>query len=452
LLAVGLLAIWFIGRFKLVKTPVVICVDDEPTVLDSLKVELRRNLMGKCLIETAANGTDALNLLNDLIQDEYDVAVVLADYIMPGLRGDELLHQVQTRSPLTVNIMLSGQADLDAVGRSIQYAHLYRFIAKPWHTDDLKLTIAEAIRNYHKNQKLIAQTAETQQLLKEIKKLNGNLEHQVQERTAQLNHSLEELRELSQLKDDFLHAVSHDLRTPVAGMLLVLRKLQSKGTASVETASVGTASVPIDRSVLDRMVTGCERQLQMLENLITVHASDVHGLQLALTHCQLGDLIRDVCQDLAPLVAANQVQLHQDIPPDLPIVAIDSLQVRRVLENMIMNALKHNDAGIVIQVSAQVQAGMVRCCIRDNGVGMPQDECAAMFERYRQGKNRARYTVGMGLGLHICRQIILAHGGQIGAISRPGEGVEVWFTLPIGAAITADDDRDLITNAGSTSP
>jgi two-component system, sensor histidine kinase and response regulator len=406
-----------------VKTPVVICVDDEPTVLDSLKVELRRNLMGKCLIETAENGTKALALLNDLMQDEYDVAVVLADYIMPGLRGDELLHQVRDRSPQTMNIMLSGQADLDAVGRSIQYANLYRFIAKPWNTDDLRLTILEAVQSYRQNQKIIAQTEETRQLLKEIKKLNGNLENQVQERTAQLNHSLQELRELGQLKDDFLHAISHDLRTPVAGMLLVLKKLQSKATDSVN----------VERRIVDRMVTGCERQLQMLENLLEVHSGDVRGLQLQTAQCTLQDLVQDILQELTPIAEASQVQLQQEIPIDLPPVRMDMSQVRRVFENIIINAIKHNAPGITIQISAQVQAqtGMVICRIQDNGIGMSQPHCDSMFERYRQGKARANHAAGIGLGLYISRQIILAHSGQISAVSSPGNGVEVCFTLPI---------------------
>jgi two-component system, sensor histidine kinase and response regulator len=404
-----------------VKTPVVICVDDEPTVLESLKVELRRNLVGKCLIETAESGSDALHLLGELITDQYDVAVVLADYIMPGLRGDELLHEVTTQSPQTRNIMLSGQADLDAVGRSIQYANLYRFISKPWHSEDLKLTILEAVQCYHRDQTIAAQTAETKKLLQEITKLNSSLENQVQERTAQLNQSLQELRELSQLKDDFLHAMSHDLRTPVAGMLLVLKKLQNKGLETVD----------VDRSIIDRMVSGCERQLQMLENLLEAHSSEIHGIKLQLETYDLYKLSQAICDELLPLVQSYQGELINMISPDLPATQMDVQQIRRVFENVIVNALKHNPPGIKIQIAATRQGDMLQCTIKDNGVGMSPIECEMMFERYRQGKSKTRHTGGIGLGLHISRQIIQEHGGQIGAVSQPGAGVEIWFTLPI---------------------
>jgi two-component system, sensor histidine kinase and response regulator len=404
-----------------VKTPVVICVDDEPTVLESLKVELRRNLVGQCLIETAESGSDALNLLGELITDQYDVAVVLADYIMPGLRGDELLHQVTSQSPQTRNIMLSGQADLDAVGRSIQYANLYRFISKPWHSEDLKLTILEAVQCYHRDQTIAAQTEQTKRLLKEITKLNGGLENQVQERTVQLNHSLQELRELNQLKDDFLHAMSHDLRTPVAGMLLVLKKLQTKGLETVE----------VNRSIIDRMTIGCERQLQMLENLLEVHSSDVHGMKLQLETYHLHKLSYAICDELRPLVESYQGQLQNAMPDNSPPVQIDLQQIRRVFENIIVNALKHNAPGITIQITAILQGDMLQCIIKDDGIGMNPGDCELMFERYRQGKSKTRHTGGIGLGLHISRQIIQEHGGQIGAVSQPGEGLEIWFTLPI---------------------
>jgi two-component system, sensor histidine kinase and response regulator len=404
----------------LAKTPVVICVDDEPTVLESLKIELRRNLVGKCLIETAEDGMETLTLLNELMQEEYEIAVVVADYIMPKLRGDELLHQVRRLSPQTMNIMLSGQADLDAVGRSIQYASLYRFVAKPWHTDDLKLTITEAIQCYRQNQKILEKNEETQRLLREIRKLNSTLENQVQERTAQLNQSLQELRELGMLKDDFLHAISHDLRTPVAGMLLVLKKLQTKQTDAVA----------IERSILDRMVTGCERQLQMLENLLEAHSSELNGLRLQLDQHSLPTLIQEVLAELTPLAEANQVTLEMAIEPNLPPLLIDPQQLRRVFENLITNAIKHNMPGISILLTAQRQDHLIHCSVKDNGIGMTQRDCEVMFERYRQG-NRIRRATGIGLGLYISRQIILEHGGEIGATSCPGEGVEVWFSLPI---------------------
>jgi two-component system, sensor histidine kinase and response regulator len=403
------------------KKPVVICVDDEPTVLDSLKVELRRGLSGQCLIEIAESGEETLELLEELLQDDYDVAVVIADYIMPGLKGDELLHQIHSRSPGTINIMLSGQADLDAVGRSIQYANLYRFISKPWHCADLGLTVSEALQSYHQGQQLESQNAKLRKLYEEVQVLNENLEHQVQERTQELQFSLQEVKSLSQMKDDLLHAVSHDLRTPVTGMLMVLKRLQAQADDTIS----------FDRSILNRMVSSSDRQLQLLEMLLETHLGDVRGLKLNLGKQGLHRLIEEVIQDLEPLLQSNQATLVNLIPSDLPDLTIDRLQISRVYENLITNALKHNPPGICITLRAFLEPPFVRCLVQDDGNGMDQAQCNNLFERYSQGVNRIRRSVGIGLGLYLCRQIVQEHGGVIGATSAPGQGLKVWFTLPM---------------------
>ncbi len=403
------------------KKPVVICVDDEPTVLDSLKVELRRGLGGQCLLEIAESAEETLELVDDLLSDDYEVAVVIADYIMPGLKGDELLHQIHDRTPRTINIMLSGQADLDAVGRSIQYANLYRFISKPWHSADLGLTVSEALQSYHQGQQLESQNAKLKTLYKEVQIFNESLEHQVEERTQQLQASLQEIKDLSQMKDDLLHAVSHDLRTPVTGMLMVLKRLQTHGDGPIA----------LDRSILDRMVNSSERQMQLLEMLLETHLGDVQGLKLNLESQSLLPLIVELSQDLEPLLQSNHGTLVNLIAQDLPRLNLDRLQISRVYENLITNALKHNPPGVCITLKAMVEDRFIRCFVQDDGNGMEQPQCDQLFERYNQGPKRLQRSLGIGLGLYLCRQIIQEHGGQIGAISAPGQGLKVWFTLAI---------------------
>ena len=136
------------------KKPVIVCIDDEPDVLHSLKIELKKAIGDRCIIETAEGGEDALELLADLQADEYEIALVLSDYIMPDIKGDELLRKIHERSPDTLTVMLTGQADLEALGNAIKYAKLYRYIPKPWQNEDLKLTVVEAIHSYLQDQKL----------------------------------------------------------------------------------------------------------------------------------------------------------------------------------------------------------------------------------------------------------------------------------------------------------
>ncbi|MFM9263696.1 response regulator [Tychonema sp. BBK16] len=171
------------------KKPVIVCIDDEPDVLNSLKIELKKALGDQCIIETAEGGEDALELLADLQADEYEVALVLSDYIMPGIKGDELLKRIHEQSPNTMKIMLTGQADLEAISHAIKYAKLYRYIAKPWQKEDLKMTVVEAIHSYLQDQKLTSEIIKGRETNKELERVNEELS--ASER--RLNHFLDAL-------------------------------------------------------------------------------------------------------------------------------------------------------------------------------------------------------------------------------------------------------------------
>ena len=157
------------------KKPVIVCIDDEPAVLDSLKIELKRALGDQCIIETAEGGVDALELMRELQEEHSDVALVLSDYIMPDIKGDELLGHIHRLSPQTLTIMLTGQADLSVVGNAIKTAKLYRYIPKPWHTEDLKITVLEAVHSYLQERKLAEQTIHLHHLNAEFQATNQQL-------------------------------------------------------------------------------------------------------------------------------------------------------------------------------------------------------------------------------------------------------------------------------------
>jgi adenylate cyclase len=124
---------------------VIVCVDDEKTVLRSLKAELQEAISNDYLIEIAEGGEEALELIMELLDDGYEVPLIISDHIMPEMNGDELLRRVHIISPKTLKIMLTGQADIEAVGNAIKNANLYRYIAKPWQQEDLSLTVKEAV-------------------------------------------------------------------------------------------------------------------------------------------------------------------------------------------------------------------------------------------------------------------------------------------------------------------
>ncbi|MEG3941139.1 adenylate/guanylate cyclase domain-containing protein [Microcoleus sp. S36b_A3] len=154
------------------KQQVIICVDDDNTVLKSLKVELQEAVGNAYLVEIAEGGEEALELLEELLLDGYEVPLIISDHIMPEMKGDELLRQVHLLSPQTIKIMLTGQADIEAVGNAIKNANLYRYLAKPWQQEDLSLTVKQAVNSYRQNQLLASQNAQLQQMNQELADLN----------------------------------------------------------------------------------------------------------------------------------------------------------------------------------------------------------------------------------------------------------------------------------------
>jgi len=148
--------------------PVILCVDDEKFILESLKEQLVFNLKGEFSIETAESGLDALEILAELTEENQEVGVIISDYIMPGMKGDELLATIHQKSPKTLKILLTGQADLRAVGETVNKANLYRYLTKPWEANDLALTVKEALLSFTQNQQL---TQQNEQLIIGNKKL-----------------------------------------------------------------------------------------------------------------------------------------------------------------------------------------------------------------------------------------------------------------------------------------
>jgi two-component system sensor histidine kinase ChiS len=153
---------------------VIVCVDDEPTILNSLKRELKQTLGDDYLVETAEGGEEALELIEELLEDNYEVPLVISDYIMPDIKGDEVLKQIHQMSPKTLNVMLTGQADASAIGNAVNYAKLYRYIAKPWHPEDLALTVSEALKSYLMDRQLEHQNQELEKKIITLEKFVPN--------------------------------------------------------------------------------------------------------------------------------------------------------------------------------------------------------------------------------------------------------------------------------------
>ncbi|WP_448533402.1 response regulator [Parathermosynechococcus lividus] len=125
--------------------PVILCVDDERVILESLRTQLRTAFGERYLYETAESAEEALEIIDELQGDSADIIVIVSDWLMPKVRGDEFLIQVHQRFPKVVKVMLTGQADEAAIQRAIEQANLHRCLYKPWHSDELVETIRSGL-------------------------------------------------------------------------------------------------------------------------------------------------------------------------------------------------------------------------------------------------------------------------------------------------------------------
>ncbi|WP_242072082.1 PAS domain-containing sensor histidine kinase [Nostoc sp. FACHB-110] len=219
----------------------------------------------------------------------------------------------------------------------------------------------------------------------------------------------------------FFHAVSHDLRNPVLGSLMVLRNLLNANDTS--------SQIPISRAILERMEQSCDRQLSLLNSLMEAHTNEVQGVVLQLQPLQLYTVVANAIADLEPMLTKNQTTLSNLVTADLPSINADPTQLWRVFSNLIGNAIKHNPPGLHITINAQIQSDKIYCTVSDNGVGISKQQSDRLFDLYFRGNNRN--SVGLGLGLYLCKQIIHAHGGEIGLENGLEAGATFWFTLPL---------------------
>jgi phosphoserine phosphatase RsbU/P len=195
------------------KKPIILCVDDEKIVLDSLKNELGINFGEQFVIEIAESGQEALDILQELIGNGHDLPLVISDYIMPELKGDEVLRLVKEKNPDTYCIMLTGQATIEGVTNAINCAGLYRYISKPWETNDLLLTINEAVKSFYQEKEIQTKNKEILQKNKEITEINLHLEDLVKIRTAELEQKRQEIDDSINYSRRIQMAIMGDVHT-----------------------------------------------------------------------------------------------------------------------------------------------------------------------------------------------------------------------------------------------
>ena len=368
------------GMTQLTPRPSVLIVDDLPNNVRLLSIMLTEK---GYQVRKAINGQMALNTVRSLIPD-----LILLDINMPDLNGYQVCEQLKAdeKTREIPVIFISALDDVFDKVKAFQVGGV-DYISKPFQGEEVMARI--------ENQLTICR--QKKQLQNEIK------ERQKTEETLEI----------------YLHAVSHDLRNPVIGMLMILNNLIKNSQGETKEVS---------RKILQQMANSCDRQLTLIDSLVETRQNDLWGVSLELKPLSLYEIGQQIGQEWELRLKENQATLINNFSPDLPLVNADAHHLWRVFENLLANALKHNPQGIIITFSARLEGNCLRCSIADNGVGISETQRKQLFDRYQRGNNNNQ--ISLGLGLYLCRQIIHAHGGEIGIMNNDEKGSQFWFTLP----------------------
>lgn len=244
----------------------------------------------------------------------------------------------------------------------------------------------------------------------------------INEMSGDLEKSFNQLQRSEASRRDLVANVSHDLRTPLASIQAFVEALQD--------------GVIEDEAVFQKYLRTIQLETTRLSDLVddlfhlTQLNSGTEPFQTEPYH--LDDLIIETLENQFVQLEKNQFEVSIDMPDQMPPVAIVPHQVKRVLINLLQNAMRYSPSGSKIDIEVTNSAdSFAKVLIQDEGEGIAEDDVNAVFNRfYRVEKSRNLHYGGTGLGLSIAKTIIEMHGGMIGVESGKGKGSTFWFTLP----------------------
>lgn len=441
----------------------VLVVDDEPTVVEALTAQL---LPLGVWIEGAYSAEEALNLLSA------QPAVILADYLMPGMRGDDFLIEAHKKHPEARLILLTGQAGADNVGKIINHARLFRYIAKPWEVEDLRLTVREALRSYEQEKELAKRTQLTQELvlfLQELlacadlsglealqaswaKRLFGaegalvpspseaeasahaiferalqlrkahltlleELERLVENRTAHLVAAMQELKALASQREAWIKIISHDLRGPLAGLRQIATLLQQNPSPENQKRYA---------TLLEKSLSELERYVKNLLDLTRLSHKEI---ALSFERFSWREMAQRLHALVAPSLEMKDITWVEEVSDTQgwgdPVYAAEALY------NIVANAVKFTPAGGKVIFRVQAEDTHDRVEIQDTGIGMEAEQVAGLWNPVRRrSRPGTAGEKGTGLGLPVAKAILDQHGVAVEVLSAPGTGTTFRLSWP----------------------
>ncbi|MDE3739516.1 MULTISPECIES: KinB sensor domain-containing domain [Pseudomonas] len=228
-----------------------------------------------------------------------------------------------------------------------------------------------------------------------------------------------EERAFERVRNEFVLRASHELRTPVTGMQMAFGLLNERLRFDSESREAD-----LQRTVDEEM----QRLVRLINDLLDFSRYQSGVQALEREPCDLEELLATLRQRYSAHADERGIEIELELHPPLPRVKLDRLQIERVLDNLVGNAMRHSSEGGHIRLQARRHGERVLLSVADDGEGVPYSQQARIFEPFVQVGHRKG---GAGLGLALCKEIVQLHGGRIGLYSRPGQGAQFYMTLPV---------------------
>ena len=229
--------------------------------------------------------------------------------------------------------------------------------------------------------------------------------------------------DLDRAKGEFVSAVSHELRTPLTSIV---------GYTELLADDLSGDLTDQQQQLVERIDRNGERLLTLVEDLLTMARVEDGNLSLERVETDLRDAVRAAADEVAHSAHKGRVALTVDLPSQPVLLEGDPGYLERLAQNLVSNAVKFTDAGGEVDVSLRVTGDVAELTVRDNGMGIPQEEQGRLFQKFFRSALAIEHAIqGTGLGLNIVRSIAEAHHGEVSFESTPGVGTTFWFTVPL---------------------
>lgn len=250
--------------------------------------------------------------------------------------------------------------------------------------------------------------------------------YSIQKRRVALHHQKEinrHLMKFNQLKNDFIANASHELKTPLNGIIGMAESLV--GEKEIQESS------PNVKSNINNIVHSGRRLSSLIGDILDFSKISENKLNLELSSINLPDLVRDVITTVEPHLDSKPIELVVHVPNTLPEVQADNIRLKQILNNLLDNAIKFTERG-TIKLYAKVELDNVVIQVSDSGIGIDDEQRQFIFEHFTQGDGSlTRRRGGIGLGLAIVDFLVKQHGGKLELISEKNQGSTFSFSLPV---------------------